>query len=179
MIHTLLSSAAKDVLNREYRNRALIVLCFMLSLAGLIGVASLIPAFIAVDSEARAATKGLASAGASVDAGASNIETDLVLENALLRDLATPVDGGRFSSIISSIASLRQNVRISSMSLSWVATTTANVVVSGMAPTRDSLISFKSRLESLVPSGKVDLPVSELAKSKDVDYSLQFSLPMK
>ena len=49
------------------------------------------------------------------------------------------------------------------------------MVVQGIAPTREALVSYKNRLEGLTIGNKVELPISELAKSKDIRFSLRFT----
>jgi hypothetical protein len=54
------------------------------------------------------------------------------------------------------------------------------VTLSGMAPTRDGLIMFKSRLEPLLAKGTtINEPISDELKINNVPFSLQFveSLP--
>lgn len=53
--------------------------------------------------------------------------------------------------------------------------TSNHITISGTADTRDELLSFKKVLESETFFSFVDLPVSNLAKNRDIDFSISIS----
>lgn len=90
----------------------------------------------------------------------------LILGNSLLRE--------RPSDVIERVVDLRdKDVRLNSLSYSVSGTSTAEVVVQGIAQNRSSLLSFKDRLGDIAPQTRINLPLSELAKSSSIPFSLK------
>ena len=173
MQHTLLPTAERKALRREYRIRAAIVLCFALSAAGVIGLVSLFPSFIRATLEERSSTTMLASLKkGTASASASQIQSDLATENVLLGALPS-ADAIRLSAVISDVVSARGSNSISSLSVTRSGTSTMDILVQGIAPTRDGLLAYESRIQSIAPGTKVDLPIDELAKSANIRFSLR------
>ncbi len=174
MRHTLLPHAEKQILRKEYRVRASIVLAFALSVAGLIGIASLMPAFARTVSERRLVDSLIQQkrSDAAMDA---TLERELAAGQSLLDDLQEGLTATDISGIVQSIAAARKDVSIRSFSVSRVATGTIEAIIQGVAPTRDSLLAFKSRLESLNAGNKADLPLSTLVASKHIPYSIRLT----
>jgi hypothetical protein len=175
MRHTFFPIQEQKILKREYRLRAVAVAFFMLALAGLIGVISLFPSYIQVAMERSSQAGTLASLKKGPDARAADayreeLESDMK-RLALLKD-STRV---KPSTLIMETVSARGAVDITALSIDNISTTTATIIVQGIAPTRDALVSFKTRLEGLVMGNKVELPISELAKSKDIQFSLKYT----
>ena len=176
MHHTLLPIPERKALRLEYRIRALIVLCFMASLAGLIGIAALFPAFMRASAEERTQLDTVASLQKDKkDSGVSQIEAELSADNVLLKGIAGAPDERRLSSIIASLVSARGSLTMSSISVSRLTGNGFSIVIQGISPTRDDLVAFKGRLEAMAPGNKVVLPVSELAKNTDVQFSIQLT----
>lgn len=174
MQHTLLPAPERESLKKEYRIRLGIVLCFMISLAGLVGVVALIPAL----------TRALSGERAALDAGAlfskrtgagdtASIESELGTDMSLLSVLKSDAADPPLAPLALEIVSLKGPLTITSLAMSRVSTSTVTVTLQGLAPTRNSLIAFEDSLESAMPGNKVDLPVNELANETDIPYSLQ------
>ena len=87
MYHTLLPLVERNALRREYRMRAGIVLCFMVSVAFLIGIVSLFPAYIRVMSEERSAEATMKSTSVAKNKGELTDIEKSVSENKALLDL--------------------------------------------------------------------------------------------
>lgn len=51
-----------------------------------------------------------------------------------------------------------------------------SIMLRGVSSTRESLVSFVKNLEDSKKFGKVDLPVSNLAKQKNIDFSLEIKI---
>jgi hypothetical protein len=77
-------------------------------------------------------------------------------------------------SIIEKIFSAKSsNISLSSVSLdhksdSW------SLSVGGRAATRESLVDFSKKLGGISDFSGIDLPVSSLAKNKDISFSITF-----
>lgn len=173
MQHTLLPPTERSILRREYRIRAVVVLLFMIACAGTIGAISLLPAFLHASFEANSVSKKTASLKGDKDAvNTGKIESELAADAALAEAVSGRVGESHFSDIVKSIVSARGTVRITSFSLEYPSSTTMRVVVAGIAPNRSALLSFKSALGGILPQTTADLPISELAKSKDIPFSI-------
>lgn len=178
MHYTLLPPPEKRALIHEYRVRILIVCCFIFSLTGIICIGSLFPAYMKAYNEKN---DTLALAASSNKKSATNdtwsISAVLVDDAALLKTVNTGVSQPRISELVESLTSLRSDIQISSLAFTEDAhtagtSTTYSVVILGVAPTRESLIAWQSRLEDLAGGQKVDLPIGELAKDKDISFSM-------
>ena len=176
MRHTLIPFPDRKKLRHEYRIRVAIVLCFMLSVAGIIGSASLFPTFIRVQREDKDARVAADILKKNKDAnGVTDIEKQLAEGNILLGVLASSLHRPMLSAAIADLVGTRQQITITSVAMSRSQSTTtrsADVILQGKAPTRESLLSFKDRIEKGIPGSKVDLPISELSKSRDIQFSI-------
>ena len=77
-----------------------------------------------------------------------------------------------YSYLVKSIVGERDSVKISSIVSARTSTTTVTTFVQGTASTREVLLAFKSRLQAAIPGNVVDLPISQLAKSTNIQFSL-------
>jgi hypothetical protein len=174
MRHTLIPTTLRKSLHHEYHLRAGVAFLFMFSMAWVVGIVSLLPSFVHVMTEKNVADSTLQSLKKASDANTSASAGNGITKQANALALFNDQSKGKtsYSSVIGSIVNVRGDVGFTSISVSRTGTTTVIVTVQGTAPSRDSLMAFKGRLESTVNGNKVDLPVSELAKSKDLQFSL-------
>ena len=87
-----------------------------------------------------------------------------------------------YSSIINEIVKNKNSgLTINSFNFSsqGAATSSISTVIQGKASTRESLIQFKTKLTSDPKITNVELPVSDLAKSKNISYSIKLSISTK
>jgi hypothetical protein len=174
MQHTLLPLHERVALRREYRVRAAIVFCFTVSLAILLGIAAMFPAFLRASTEARSAEQTAVSLEKEKkNNGLSLIQQSVAQSQKLLVSFTGKTMTTKKSAIIESIVSMRGANKLNSIQILQSGTSTVTVSLQGFAPTRDGLSAFKGRLESSVPGNKVDLPISELAKSTNIPFSLR------
>jgi hypothetical protein len=176
MYHTLVPQYERMALRREYRLRSFVVLCFALSIAGIVGIVTLFPAFLLTSVEEKSAESDLLLIKKAKDvSGLTAIQQKVASSQSLLSVLSTGIDQYRLSVLIEEIVAEKRTVKINSLALSLVSTSTVNISIEGIAPTRDTLLAFKSRLLSIRPQSKVDLPVSGLAKSTNIPFSIQMT----
>ncbi len=174
MRHSFLPEKEQSTLRRGYLVRIAIAMLFLLSLAGLIGVGSLFPAYIYGYTEEKSQDKVAATLKEN-----QNVDTVTKLRNELLVD-ATRMQKLSVNSalvptdIIEQIISSRGQVPFDSIFIDDVGTTTLTVTVNGVAPTRESLVSLRNRLQVFAVGNKIDLPISGLAKNKDIPFTFKF-----
>lgn len=176
MQHTLLPIQERKSLRHEYRLRVAIVLCFMLSFAGLIGIGSLFPSFISMSAKERSELDAVTALKKQKDdSGIGDIEGTLKADAALLA-AATPLTVGTLpSAVIESVVSARGPVDLTSLSVASGDGSSFDVSIRGVAPDRPSLLAFQNRLEQLAPGNKAVLPISELAKNSDIPFSIELT----
>lgn len=174
MQHTLLPPHERTNLRREYRIRVVIVFCSLLSLAGLVGAATLFPSFIFALNEEQSQIALLESLKESKDEnGVTALELDFQRDNNLIKALGVTQKVPRSSVTIQSIVGVRKEVKLTSLAVDAPTLDSLSIIIQGVAPNRDTLLGFKIRLEELVPGGSVELPVSDLAKSKNLQFSMR------
>lgn len=176
MQHTLIPGPERAALRHEYRLRVLIVLCFMLSFAGVIGVVSLFPSFLSISEKEHAELAAVSALNKEKEAnGTTDISRQLSEDQQTLNALSTELGVVRPSLVIQSIVSARGSVSITALTLKRSGNTDFVVSIQGVSPTRDALQAFQRRLEQLAPGNKAFLPISELARGTDIQYSIQLT----
>ena len=176
MNYTFLPNSERNSLLREYRIRALIILLFFISVGFIVGVSSLFPAYIYTSFEERIHLRQVADLQKTTDdATVTSVQRQLSASSVLLNTVANNVATDVFSSTIESIVSVRGNIRLTSFALEHPSASAVTVVISGMAPTRNDLLAFKTRLQNLSSKISVDLPLSTLAQDSKISFSIQIN----
>jgi hypothetical protein len=173
MQYTFLPQVEENDIKRKYRVRVTIVSLFFLSISFIIGAGALFPAYIHASLEEEIHLSDI-SALRQTDATSvlSAAEKDLSGSSVLMSDLTGSTAPELFSEAIAKVASIHGDVYIKGFSLARIASSTVSVSIDGTAPTRVSLLSFKSRLETLTHGKPVELPISELAQDANISFSI-------
>ena len=104
-----------------------------------------------------------------------NKETELKIKNA--SDLLTNMKSLSASYVPSSIITGLSNNKGKGISLSGfeIVSTGDNliIVIDGKALTRESLVAFKNKLVNMSGVTKVELPITALAQSKDINFHIK------
>ena len=180
MNYTFLPENEKKSLKREYRIRLLIVLCFFISVGIFIGICSLFPAYIHATLEERVHIRQVAVIQKTAEAATvKELQKEIAQSTTLLNTASDTIGPDVFYSAVSSIVGVHGNMKLTSFTLEHPSPTTMTVVVSGIAPTRNDLLSFKARLLKLPNSTSVDLPLSILAQDSKIPFSIQIKETLK
>ncbi len=67
-------------------------------------------------------------------------------------------------------------IKISHLSYSSQSNSKASLSLRGFSDTRDSLVEFKNRLEKLQAFKLVDLPISNYAKDKNIEFTINLNI---
>jgi hypothetical protein len=178
MQHTLISPIERRKLRREYHVRAWIIMLFSLSVAGVIGVGSLVPAFMRATIEEKTALDAIAVLEKNKkESGVVDLEQELVADKLLLATLTDGSDQMLLSSEIQDLIEIRGTVRLTSFVLERIDKNQTKIIIQGIAPTRETLLSFKNRIETTVPGTVTTLPISQLAKSTQIQFSMEIIRP--
>ncbi len=151
---------------------------FAISVAGTVGVAALFPAFMRGSLEERLELDTIAALEKQKnEKGINKIETEISSDKVLLAALFDGLDSKNISAEIEQVISGKGNTKITSMSFSNMPDGTSHIILQGVAPTREALLSFKIRMETQVPGTETTLPISQLAKSANIQFSMEIIRP--
>lgn len=156
--------------------RALTVLLLLISIAGLIGIVALFPSFIKAYSEESEALNKVSSINIkNSNENSDSLQSEIVFSKKLLSYLHKEDREQNSSNIINSLIGMRDSLKLTSISLTKVSTSTVSIILQGIAPTRNSLLDFKKQFEANKPGNIVDLPVAQLSKSSNIQFSLKLT----
>jgi stage V sporulation protein SpoVS len=169
----LLPKVEKKKITREYRVRFLVV-AFSLCLAGeVISLILLVPSYLT----AWTRLYGLNSQSASLKA--QNVTSEITQLSATIKKTSDYLNALSASSTPSNVAGTIKNIVVtkgSSVKINNLVYgkqgTQQQVVVYGIANTRQSLLDFIKDLKAQPGIISADLPVSDFAQSKDINFSV-------
>ncbi|HEY0964599.1 MAG TPA: hypothetical protein VGE31_02275 [Candidatus Paceibacterota bacterium] len=174
MINLIPPKAKRSIL-LEYWLRVLTVWFSLWSVAILIGVAILIPSYVLIVSQVKVYSDSAAEASQKI-LDFENVSKDLVRSSqqagTLLKGLEDPLLSGyteRFKELEGS------GIEISEIVMGRTDTGMSPAQISGEAESRQALADFRDRLRMEENVAGVDLPISNLAKDKDIQFSLTVS----
>jgi hypothetical protein len=181
MIHyTLLPEKEMRILRREYRIRVFIVLIFFISCAIFIGMGFMVPSFILSYTQEKESIRKIELMQKDREvSGIDNILGELSKSGELLKKLKEDADPVVFSDIIRSIINYKStliSIQAIQITKNKEASSTIEMIVQGKAPTRELVLDFKKKLDQDSRIIKVELPISDLAKSKDLVFSMRITL---
>jgi hypothetical protein len=181
MIHyTLLPREEMKELRKEYRIRLFIVASFFFSSVFIIGIFSLLPSYTLIHNQEKESVNRREELQKNrKESGADQIEKDLVESQTIADMIVVHEDQTTHSNIVQRIISHRsRNVTLSSIEISRSSGTSTPwaVIVQGKSVTRESLLDFKKNLEGDAVFSQVELPLSDLAKSKNISFGLRIML---
>lgn len=173
MHYTLLPESEHAAIHREYRTRAAIVFCFLMTAVVVIGMVALFPAYVFSVTSEKVEQQSVASLDTKSDKSVSSMRAELSQDAVLLSEISQYAGSPSFSDIVSGLVGVRGPVTYSSLVLDRTTTSSVDIIIEGTAPTRSSLLDLRSRLQNLKKGNAVDLPISELTKSVSVHFSLK------
>jgi Tfp pilus assembly protein PilN len=172
MINLIPPAARRNVV-REYWIRVISVWMFLMGTGFLVVAALLLPTFVLIRSQINvlsAASYMVAEKVASYDVSA----TELKLASTQAVILASAGTTTPFSAYLSLIEkNTGDGIQIRSVDFSRAGVSGGTVVLSGESKTRQALADFRDLMESEGLFTKVDLPISNLIKERDVLFSMQ------
>ena len=143
------------------------------------GVLIMVPAYVLINSQVSVYETSAKSASEKV-ANFEDVSKDLAASSAQAGKLLTGFRQSLVSERISTLRSLEKpGVTISEFSISRVDETYQPLQVTGTAIDRQALAAFRDRLLAQTDVASVDLPISNLAKDRDIQFSLTVVLKTK
>lgn len=160
--------------------RVAVVSIVALAVAVFIGCAGLFPAFIrSVEDSNAAADAVTADAKSNVaDSALTTAKAELAAANILVTTLAADANQPSFTDVVRAVVSVSNGVAVSGLDISSSDPKTVSVIITGNAPTRDSLLAYRTRLEKLFVGTKIDIPIADLAKNSNLGINLRFAIKL-
>ncbi|MEX2013478.1 MAG: hypothetical protein WD897_00995 [Parcubacteria group bacterium] len=172
----LLTEEGRQRVAHEYARRLAIVMLFALILVAVVGIIGLLPSYVLSNARQNEVLERTRIVGSSVERGdESDLQAWLRETNRKLQALSPALDTDRPSDFIEKILEQKiTGVRITGFS--WVRTEDKIILsVDGVANNRQSLITFEDRINSSGYFSEVTLPISNLAKDRDINFQIKFS----
>ncbi|MBI5126321.1 MAG: hypothetical protein HZA80_00965 [Candidatus Taylorbacteria bacterium] len=174
MMYSFLPEMYKATLRKEYISRLLTILFCAIATAVIIGDIALVPSVVVSRSKKveleNSLSQNTQTASSSVF---TQVNTEIDRVDSLLSHVTlSPVS---LPEIVMDIVSRKNaGIRIREFLVSSDAEG-YHVSITAIADTRDTLITFKKALELDPKVTKVELPVSDLAKSKNISFVIKVS----
>lgn len=172
----LIPPEAKKRVSKEYWLRVLSVWAIACSAALVASVCILVPAYMLITIQI-GANESVSQAASERVTEFESVTKELTLANQKSRAI---LDNNRFASISPYIAMVRAHenggVRVTQVTVSRTKDGFSPISVSGEADSRQALAAFRDRLLSESNVSGVDLPISNLAKDKEIQFSLTISI---
>lgn len=173
MYYNVLPEEVKKTLRREYRMRLLTNIFVAVSFVGVIGGISLAPSYIdALSKETRLAVERETLGRLNESQDMDEAKTTLFTTREKIKILEGSEAEFKGSDLLAKVIKAKP-VNIAIQSIQYEPKAQKHILtISGVAPTREDLVSFREALEKTTPFQKADIPISTLAKSIDVDFTI-------
>ncbi len=168
----LIPPAAKKKIIVEYWLRVLSVWCMLLAAALVAAICIMLPPYVLINSQV-SVYKASADEAARKIADYEEVSTMLVRASTQARMVIDESESELISEYLSTVESLEKpGIVLSEIRVARSATGFEPLFVAGVATDRQSLAAFRDRLLELETVSEVDLPLSNLAKDRDISFSL-------
>lgn len=172
----LIPSAAKKGIKIEYWLRVVTVWFVLLIGAMLASVAVMAPAYVLIDLQIDASAESSAAASQKI-AGYESVANELKRSNVEAKAI---LDTTGYIPISDYIAIIREleggGITVSEIQIIRAKDSFSPIQVKGKAVDRQSLSQFRDKLLAQPSIASVDLPISNLAKDKDIQFSLTIAV---
>jgi len=181
MIHyTLLPQKDIKELKNEYHIRLFILLAFFFSCSVLIGIVSLFPAYIMSSIKEKEVNINFDSIQKDKkNRGVDATLNDLKQSNEMISIMKTDDKNSSFSNIIEKFTKVRPSlITFTSLQMTNTENDKMNVeiIVQGKAMSREALLGFKKNLELNEMISKIEFPIMDLTKNKDIPFAVKLRL---
>lgn len=172
----LIPPQAKKSITVEYWVRVGSVWALLIAFALACASFVFLPAYVLISSQVDAYTESANSASEKI-ASYENVTTGLIRASQEAKTAITGTNFARISDYTAIIdAAQGASISITNVSLSRTAEGITPIQVSGVAIDRQSLAAFRDRLLSEPQFTSVDLPIANLAKDRDIPFSITITV---
>lgn len=173
----LIPPAARRAIVREYWVRVISVWMFLVGTGFLVVAALLLPTYVLIRSQIASLTEtssGVAEKVATYDSSVAELKRASEQAAILINAGTSSAPFSQYLALIKK--STGPEITIRSIDFSRATIASGAVVLTGESKTRQALASFRDALESEGTFTKVDLPISNLIKDRDVLFSMQMNI---
>lgn len=173
LMYKLLPDRAKERVRREYLLRRLVVLLSAFILILLVFMVSLFPSYIFSKVRQKEVAEGTKNMIGRQEEGKGIWDDWLMNINLKLKVLAPKLDVDRPSTLMTQVIEERvSGIKINSFT--WLKSEgRSELSVVGVASNRQALLAFENKLNRSEKFLAVTLPVSNLAKDRDISFELK------
>ncbi len=172
----LLPKSVKWKLTIDYYVRFVAVVFTVLAVILGMGIALLVPSYLFARAEAEISAGYVATtketAGLRERAGSGSVIMLLAERMKIIKDYERPPITAQIFSKLQ--APLPSNVSLQKISVKYTGRGTGEILISGVAGTRNALLAYAQALQKENAFSGVIVPVSQLSLDKDIDFSLSF-----
>ena len=171
----LIPPDAKKAIIYEYWIRVFTVWFVMIGLAFIVVSLLKAPTFVLVQSQLNSFSGAYDGAREKEEAFTEAQQTivDANDLSVLLTEFSTTIESSELIKILDDLAG--SDVRISDFSFKRSADVLDSITVTGLADTRVSLAGFSDNIESHPLFDNAELPISNLAKDKDITFNIEIT----
>lgn len=174
----LLPENLKERIKKEYRLRLAIVILSFVVMSQIFFLIFLFPSWL--NSYSKEKDYLVKSDEINKTISALDVASTTSFINFLNKKLLTindVLEYPRVVPIFNSIMSAKsQSIRLEGIYYTSADSDSAVVTVNGLSDRRDSLVLFTDNLKKIDGFNKVDLPISNLAKDKNIDFSININI---
>ncbi len=176
----LLPSSLKEKVRSEYYLRLFIVIFVFVFLIQIFFLIFLSPTwFVSLNKEQEIVLQSEKANKATLDLKVDTINDQIRLINKKLEIINSKLEYPKGVPVVDDILSRKnENITIRELMYEVSDEKTAKVTLKGTSDTRDSLVNFVKDLEESSLLGEVDLPISNLTKDKNIDFSLLIGIAL-
>ncbi|MEZ4200508.1 MAG: hypothetical protein R3B69_02870 [Candidatus Paceibacterota bacterium] len=172
----LIPPSARKLIVREYWIRVITVWFLLITFALWIFLALQVPTYILIDSLHDALVTQFDRAQAE-HTEFSELEAEVKKINTLVSHLGAHEDDVYFSELIAELDQRAvAGVTLTQFAMKREEGALKEIDLVGVAPTRTSLSNFRDALEAHERFSKAELPISNLAKERDITFSMKVTM---
>ena len=172
----LIPTTAKHSLIKEYWIRTATVWFFLWSAAVLLGIFILIPSYVLTHSQVSAYKDSAESATEKI-ATFETVSKELTRAGVwagMIKENFSHPNNSQYIALFCSLE--RDGITISNISITWGDGGVEPIIVEGTADNRQALAAFRDRLVAQAVVSDVNLPLSNLAKDKDIPFEVTVTI---
>lgn len=176
-MYKLLPEEAKEGVRREYLMRRTVIMLSAFILVLIVSITGLFPSY----SISKARQRELGDRVKAVNAASQGKELEAWLSaiNLKLKVLSPKLDDDRPASLMALVIK-EKGTGVKLANFNWTKSDTGKTfIVSGIASDRQALLLFESKLKALNSFSSVSLPLSNLAKDKDISFEVKLTIAKK
>lgn len=172
----LIPEVVRTQIVKEYWIRVATVFFFMLAVASVLMAVFALPVYTLINAQVSAYTESASAAAARV-AEYDVSSAALVDANNMAQKMTALRNLKNFTNLVSVIeGEAGEGVKVSGFSFARETDTLSPILVTGEAKTRQDLANFRDSLLKQPEIAEAVLPISNLAKDRDIDFTLSIKL---